>query len=114
LIAQYGANRAVVELFGITMAVTGFAFSTLWFYAVKQYFREERRIDRRFVRDASLWTLGYPISYLFVALLALIDPRLSIAVYAIIPIVYLLPGVIDQQLHLEMTERAYHRDTGDH
>ena len=114
LVAQYGGNRAVVVLFGITMAVTGFAFSTLWFYAVKQYFRDEPLIDRRFVRDASLWTLGYPISYLFAAVLALIDPRLSIAVYAIIPIVYLLPGVIDRQLHLEMTERAYHHDAEEH
>jgi uncharacterized membrane protein len=113
LMAQYGRNLTVVLLFGGTMALAGFTFSTLWFYAVRQYFGNESRIDRRFVRDASMWTLGYPVSYLFAAALAFIDTRLSIAVYSLIPIVYLLPGVIDRQLHLEMTDREYPRQKED-
>ncbi len=110
LMAQYPRNRPVVILFGSTMATSGFVFSALWFYAVRQYFRSEPRIDRRFIRDASWWTLGYPASYVLATVLALVDPRMSIALYAIIPIVYLLPGVIDRQLHLEMMNRPYHRD----
>src|ERR1039458_9752222 len=81
LIAQYGHNRAVVVLFGSTMALAGFIFSGLWFYAVRQYFRSEPRIDAGFVRDASLWTLGYPVSYVVATLLVLVDPRVSIGVY---------------------------------
>jgi hypothetical protein len=108
--AQYPRNRPVIILFGSTMAAAGFVFSALWFYAVQQYLRSERRIDRRFIRDASMWTLGYPASYVVATVLALVDPWMSIALYAIIPIVYLLPGVIDRQLHLEMTNRPYHRD----
>jgi uncharacterized membrane protein len=107
LIAQYGHNRTVVMLFGCTMALAGFAFSALWFYAVRQYLRTEPHIDGRFVRDASLWTLGYPISYLVATVLGVIDPLVSIVVYAVIPIVYLLPGVIDRQLHLKMESRSY-------
>jgi uncharacterized membrane protein len=110
LMAQYGRNRAVVILFGSTMAAAGFIFSALWFYAIRQYFRTEPRIDRRFIRDASLWTLGYPMSYVFATALVLVDPLLSIVTYAIIPIVYLLPGVIDRQLHLEMTRLPYGRE----
>jgi uncharacterized membrane protein len=110
LMAQYGRNRAVVMLFGSTMATAGFVFSALWFYAVKQYVRSEPHIDQRFIRDASLWTLGYPVSYVLATVLVVVDPRLSIALYAIIPVVYLLPGVIDRQLHLEMTSRPYHGD----
>jgi uncharacterized membrane protein len=111
LMAKYAYNRAVIVLFGATMAAAGFAFSSLWFYAVRQYFRNEQRIDRRFVRDASLWTLGYPLSYVVATAVALVNPRTSLIVFAIIPVVYLLPGVIDRQLHLEMTDRAYHTDT---
>lgn len=111
LMAQYPSNRAAVILFGSTMAAAGFVFSALWFYAVRQHFRYEPHIDRRFIRDASMWTVGYPAAYFLATALALVDPRLSIALYAIIPIVYLLPGVIDRQLHLEMTNRPYHRDT---
>jgi len=110
LMAQYPRNRAAVILFGCTMAAAGFVFSALWFYAVRQHFRSEQHIDRRFIRDASMWTLGYPTAYFLATALALVDPRLSIALYAIIPIVYLLPSVIDRQLHLEMTNRPYHSD----
>jgi uncharacterized membrane protein len=110
LMAKFAYNRAVIVLFGATMAAAGFAFSALWFYAVRQYFGNEQRIDRRFVRDASLWTLGYPLSYVLATAIALVNPRTSLVVFAIIPVVYLLPGVIDRQLHLEMTDRAYHTD----
>jgi uncharacterized membrane protein len=98
LVAEYGHNRAVVTLFGSTMAAAGFSFSALWFYAVNQYLRSEPDIDPRFVRDASLWTLGYPVSYVVATLCAFIDTRLSLALFAIVPIVYLMPGVIDRQL----------------
>jgi uncharacterized membrane protein len=113
LIAQYSNNLAVVVLFGSTMAAAGFFFSGLWFYAVRQYLRTEPHIDRRFVRDASLWTLGYPVSYLVATAFALVEPRMSMIMYALIAIVYLLPGVIDRQLHVEMTTRAYHREAED-
>jgi uncharacterized membrane protein len=113
LIAHFGQNSAVVVLFGCTMAAAGFVFSALWFYAVRQYLNAEPHIDRRFVRDASLWTLGYPTAYIIATALVLVNPRISVALYALIPIVYLLPGVIDRQLHLEMTERAYRRDAED-
>lgn len=110
LMAQYSSNAAVVILFGCTMILAGFVFSGLWFYAIGQYFLTERHIDSRFVRDASLWTLGYPFSYVVATALALVNAGISMALYALIPLVYLLPGVIDRQLHLEMTGRAYNRD----
>jgi uncharacterized membrane protein len=113
LMAQYGSNTVVVILFGSTMASAGFVFSALWFYAVRQYLRDEPNIDRRFLRDASLWTLGYPLSYVLATALALVNTGLSMALYALIPIVYLLPGVIDRQLHLEMTDRPYRREVED-
>ena len=111
LIARYGNVPAVVILFGLTMAVTGVLFSALWFYAIWQYRQMDKRIDARFIRDASLWTVGYPGAYLVATAIALANPRISLALYALIPIVYLLPGVIDRQLHSDMHTRSYrHRE----
>jgi uncharacterized membrane protein len=109
LITEYGTSRPVIMLFGSTMALAGVAFSALWFYAVHQYLGTERHIDDRFVRDASLWTLGYPAAYAAATLFAFISIRVSIVLYAVIPAVYLLPGVIDRQLHVEMADRSYLR-----
>jgi hypothetical protein len=112
LMTEFGTNRAVVMLFGSTMALAGFfAFSALWFHAVHQYLGSERHIDARFVRDASLWTLGCPAAYVVATLLGLLSPRLSIVLYALIPAIYLFPGVIDRQLHAQMVGRSYAKDS---
>jgi uncharacterized membrane protein len=112
LIARYGRIVPVVILFGLTMVITGMLFSALWFYAVRQYLKTDKQIDTRFVRDASLWTVGYPVAYLAATALSLVNTGISLALYIAIPILYLLPGVIDRQLHSDMYERMYgRRDT---
>ncbi|MGZ6106133.1 MAG: TMEM175 family protein [Vulcanimicrobiaceae bacterium] len=111
LIARYGRVVPVVILFGLTMAITGMLFSALWFYAVRMYLKTERQIDGRFVRDASLWIIGYPVAYLAATAASLVNTRISLALYIAIPMLYLLPGVIDRQLHSNMYERKYGRDT---
>lgn len=107
LMAHYPHNRTVVMLFGAMMAVVGWVFSGLWFYAVRQHLRNTPGIDPRFVRDASLWTLGYPAAYLIATVLVSINSQIGVILYAVIPAVYLLPGVIDRQLHQEMQTRPY-------
>ena len=107
LIARYGSVLAVVIFFGFTMALTGVVFSALWFYAIWQYRQIDKRVDARFIRDASLWTVGYPSAYVVATVIAFADTRISVVLYALIPIVYLLPGVIDRQLHSTMQTRSY-------
>lgn len=107
LIARYGGVLVVVIFFGFTMAVTGVMFSALWFYAIRQYRQMDKRLDARFIRDASLWTVGYPVAYIVATVIALADTRISVLLYTLIPIVYLLPGVIDRQLHSTMQTRSY-------
>jgi uncharacterized membrane protein len=109
LIARYGRVVPVVILFGVTMVITGLLFSALWFYAVRMYLQTEKQIDARFVRDASLWVIGYPAAYLAATAASLVNTGLSLALYVAIPVFYLLPGVIDRQLHSDMYMRKYGR-----
>jgi uncharacterized membrane protein len=107
LIARYGGVVPVVILFGLTMALTGILFSALWFYAVQGYLNNDMQLDTRFVRDASLWTVGYPAAYLAATAFALVSTKISLALYIAIPILYLFPSVIDRQLHSDMYTRSY-------
>jgi uncharacterized membrane protein len=107
LIARYGGVVPVVILFGLTMALTGILFSALWIYAVRRYPIAATQIDTRFVRDASIWTVGYPAAYLAATAISLVSTKASLALYVAIPILYLFPGVIDRQLHSDMYERRY-------
>lgn len=107
LIARYGGVVPVVILFGLTMTLTGFLFSALWFYAVRRYLNIDMRLDTRFVRDASIWTVAYPAAYLVATAFSFVSTKISLALYVGIPILYLFPSVIDRQLHSDMYERRY-------
>lgn len=98
LIGEFGASLPVVIFYGLSLAMTGFVYNALWFYVVHRYILSERLIHQKAVWKASLWSLSYPISYFIAAGLALISINLSIVLYVLIPLFYLLPGVIDRQL----------------
>jgi hypothetical protein len=42
--------------------------------------------------------MGYPISYLLTTLFAFVNSSLSLVIYGVISLFYLLPGTIDKQL----------------
>lgn len=94
LIGEYGSSLPVVVFYGLSLAITGFAYNALWFYVVRRYIKTEKIIHPEIVQKATIWTLSYPISYLITAGLAF----MSIMLYALIPAFYLLPGIIDKQL----------------
>lgn len=98
LIGEFGSSLPVVVFYGLSLALTGFVYNLLWFYVVHRYIRSEGLIHQRSTRKATIWSLSYPISYLIAAGLAFVSLNLSIVLYVLIPLFYLLPGIIDKQL----------------
>lgn len=99
----------VVAFFGLTLAASGLAYNILWFYVVRQDRRGEageRTLHRVDVRAASLWSIGYPLANLAAAALSAVSSGLSIALYLLISLFYLLPGVIDRELHRRADARS--------
>jgi len=84
--------------YGLTLALTGIVYNILWFYVVRQYLLSHPQADHRFIYQASLWSIGYPILYLIASLLSLSNTTLSTILYILIPLFYLFPSVIDRQL----------------
>ncbi|MFS8119897.1 MAG: hypothetical protein ACMG55_15625, partial [Microcoleus sp.] len=54
--------------------------------------------DLGLLYQASLWSISYPIFYLVASLLSFNTTTLSTILYILIPLFYLFPSVIDQQL----------------
>lgn len=98
LIGEYGKLQPIVMFYGLTLALTGIVYNILWFYVVRQYLWSHPQADRRFIYQASLWSIGYPILYLIASLLSLSNTTLSTILYILIPLFYLFPSVIDRQL----------------
>jgi uncharacterized membrane protein len=98
IVGKYSHFSVVVSFYGFSLAVTGLVYNALWFYVLNRYIKSENLIQRHLMRQASIWSISYPISYLLSALLALVNSTLSLVLYAVISLFYLLPGVIDRQL----------------
>jgi uncharacterized membrane protein len=98
LIGEYGKLQPIVMFYGLTLSLTGIVYNVLWFYVVRQYLWSHPQVNRRFIYQASLWSIGYPIFYLIASLMSLSNPILSTILYILIPLFYLFPSVIDQQL----------------
>lgn len=105
LIGEYSMLQPVVMFYGLSLTLTGVIYNLLWFYIVKQYLHRHSKINRHFIRRASFWSAGYPVLYLISALLSLVTVTGSLSLYTLIPLFYLLPSTIDQQL-LELSDEA--------
>lgn len=98
IVGKYSQFPVVVSFYGLSLAITGLGYNALWFYVLHRYIKSENLIQRHLIRQASIWSISYPICYFLSALLALVNSRLSLVLYAAISLFYLLPGVIDRQL----------------
>ena len=98
LIGEYGKLQPIVMFYGLTLSLTGIVYNILWFYVVHRYLWNHPQADRRFIYQASFWSIGYPILYLIASLLSLTNTTLSTILYVLIPLFYLFPSVIDRQL----------------
>lgn len=98
LIGNYGRLQPVVMFYGLFLALTGLVYNTLWFYVVHQYLWSNHPTRRSFIRQASLWSISYPIFYFIASLLSLVSTSISLILYVFIPLFYLFPSAIDQQL----------------
>lgn len=98
LIGEFGSSLPVVVFYGLSLALTGFVYNLLWFYIVYRYIVSEGLIHQTSILKATIWSLSYPISYLIAAGFAFVSLNLSILLYILIPLFYLLPGTIDRQL----------------
>ncbi len=98
LIGSYGQLSTVVMFFGLSLSLTGLVYNVLWLYVLHRYISSENSLHRKTIRKAYIWSLGYPVLYFIASCLAFISTTLSIALYTFIPLFYLFPGVIDEQL----------------
>jgi uncharacterized membrane protein len=89
---------SAVIFYGWSLCLAGVAYNLLWFYVLRRYIRFENLMTPEVVRRASFWSAAYPTLYFLSALVAFINPTISIALYIGISIYYLLPSTVDAQL----------------
>lgn len=115
LLGEYPEYQFPVILYGSTLIVTGIVLQSLWWYATGNGRLVDRNIDPHLIAQATRRNLTAPCLYLLAIALSFITTRISLGIFILVPITYILPGRIDRfwsemreeykQLKMNMSEK---------
>src|SRR5262249_18053064 len=97
LLGAYPRETTAVMCYGAVMTLAGVCFSSMSYYAFFVGTLVDARIDSQLLRIAMLKSVSNPILHLIAVLLALVDRRISIALYALIPFAYVRPSELERR-----------------
>lgn len=111
LLGQYGNEQAAIAIYGGTLITAGLMYTMLWRYATSHHRLVDPRLSDRLIHLVNKIILAAPLVYLLAIGLSFIQPRLSLVIYFIIPLFYIVPGPIDRLMsreaeHLEELNRT--------
>jgi len=96
LLGQYPAARTALTVYGLNLIMVGGFLYAHWRYATHNHRLVERNIPPELVRLAKHRILVGPVASAMAACLSFVNVRLSLALFALIPLLYLIPGRIDR------------------
>jgi uncharacterized membrane protein len=95
LIGEYPRQPIAIRVYCGNLILAGFILYAQLQYAVRGQLLDHD-IDARFVRIAGLRILMGPALYLVACLFSVVSPNISIILCGLAPVLYLLPGSVDQ------------------
>ncbi len=95
LLSEYSKTRIAIAVYGVNLIAIGLTLALHWWYATTENRHVDPDIHSNLIRGAMKRTLMAPIVYLVAIALSFIRTELSLALYALVPILYIFPGAID-------------------
>lgn len=103
-IGNFPEHRGIVAMYGALLTLAGISFLAVWLYASLWGNLVDERTPRRLRKIGTSVIALAPCLYLLGIVLVFVDPLISKIVYFITPIVYLLPGPIDELVEYSAPE----------
>jgi uncharacterized membrane protein len=98
LLAAYPGQRIAVIIYGANLIVVGLVLYLHWWYATRNHRLVEADLDPHVVRLATTRILMAPVIYMGAIGLSFVNTAVSIGIYVLVPLLYILPGRIDRHL----------------
>ena len=96
LLGAYGTRRIAVIVYGMSLTMTGLTLALIWVYATRDRRLVSHDMHPQAVRSGLKRILLGPGLYGFSMLLCFVSVWISLAIYVIVPLIYILPGRIDR------------------
>jgi uncharacterized membrane protein len=97
LLGQYPGESIALVVYGFNLVLVGGFLYTHWWYATRRHRLVAGDIRSDVVRLAKHRILIAPIASLVAICFSLASTRLSLALFVLIPLLYVIPGRIDRQ-----------------
>ena len=95
LLSEYSKARIAIAIYGGNLIAIGLTLTLHWWYATAEARHVDPDIHPHLIRGAMKRTLMAPFIYLLAIALSFVRAELSLILYALVPILYILPGRID-------------------
>lgn len=98
LLGAYPGQRVAVVIYGSNLILIGLVLYAHWWYATGGHRLTDANLDPLLVRRAARRILTGPVAYLVAIGLSFANPAVSLVIYALVPLLYILPGRLDRHL----------------
>ncbi len=95
LLGDYPHQKVAVMIYGCNIIALGLTLYLQWWYATRGHRLVGRDLEPEMVRKGTQRILTGAVVYSCAVLFALINPTISVILYAVIPIFYILPSHLD-------------------
>src|SRR6516165_4846818 len=92
LLSEYPTSRTAIAVYGLNLIAIGLTLALHWWYATVEARHVDADIHPGLVRGALLRTLMAPALYVIAIAISFIRAELSLLIYALVPVLYVLPG----------------------
>ena len=99
LVGEYPSTRSATLIYGLVLALAGLCFSALRIYVTHRARLLHASIPAEVAQRAVLRGLLSPLLYGGGALLSLVSLPVAWCVYALVPLLYILPGAFERHAH---------------
>lgn len=93
LVSRYPDEWLGVAIYGLNLILIGLCLFLIWTYATYRYHLVDPDLPQPVMRLARQRSLLAPACYLIAILVGLGNPRLSLIIYALVPLLYIFPGI---------------------
>jgi hypothetical protein len=88
-------TQVAITVYGLNLIAIGMTLAVHWWYATAETRHVDPDIHPALVRGALLRTLMAPSVYVVAIAVSFVRPEVSLFLYALVPVLYILPGRLD-------------------
>ena len=96
VLGKFGLHLLPVMWYGGNILLAAFALQMSWLYATHDRRLVDQDIDPMVIRRVNERLVFAYISYGVAMLLALVNPKISLVMYLVLPIFFIVPGALDR------------------